>query len=80
MNGLEWLLILGPVFGVGIYLLIHHLGGVTPVNSIYQGMTDHTYDDEAGTNGQRKLPPVEQGSRHHGGCCGIGLPPFSAYK
>jgi hypothetical protein len=70
MNSLEWLLVLGPVFGVGIYLLIHRLGGVTPVNSIYQGTTDLAQDEEAGANRQRQQSDA-QNSRPHGGCCGI---------
>ena len=71
MNGLEWLLVLGVVCGMGYILLVRRLGMTNPYNSINHETAADAHEGADGLSGQRQHSPEAQGSRAHGGCCGI---------
>ena len=71
MNILVWFLVLGVACGIGYVLLIRRLGAATPFNSIYQGTADRPLEEASGAGEQTQHSPDAQGSRAHGGCCGI---------
>ena len=71
MNILLWFVVLGVACGIGYILLIRRLGTATPFNSIYHGTADHPHEEAADTGEPTQHSPNAQGSRAHGGCCGI---------
>ncbi len=70
MNGLEWLLALGVVCGIGYILLVRRLGTTNPFNSISQETVNHGHEETTGLSGQTHHSPDAQDCRAHEGCCG----------
>ncbi len=68
MTGFEWLLVLVPVFVVGIYLFRHRSGAETSFNSIRQSSADDGHREAADASHTAQGDLETQRSQHHG-CC-----------